>query len=299
MTARRLTIFEGPDGSGKTTAAKTAALNANASYVHLGPLLRVHKHLAGFYVDAMLPALLGYQEVVMDRSWLSERPYGLAFRGGKDRLGLAQTRMLERLALRCGGSLIVCAPPLATCIANVGARGEKVPVELAQVHNHYVMRTPGECCLPSEVIDYTRKQSFSRTEATDPIPHPTRGTAGNWDAAIVLVGEAFGEPKEGDRLYQWPFVSFSPLGCSVWLTEQLEFAGVGEDELLWVNADQLLDSQLLDHLKHKTVIALGKKAARALASQDVTHFEVPHPQSWKRFHSGDEYPLHGVLKEVR
>ena len=39
--SRELTIFEGPDGAGKTTLAKAYAELTGARYVHFGPLPRV------------------------------------------------------------------------------------------------------------------------------------------------------------------------------------------------------------------------------------------------------------------
>ena len=81
-TSAKLTIFEGPDGGGKTTAAEKYAKETGAQYVHFGPLPHVKDSLARVYVEAMMPAILGLQDVVFDRSWLSEIPYGTAFRGG-------------------------------------------------------------------------------------------------------------------------------------------------------------------------------------------------------------------------
>ena len=63
---RRLTIFEGPDGSGKSTAAQAYAEATKAKYVHFPALPQVDKSLGRIYVEAMLPALLGYQDVVFD-----------------------------------------------------------------------------------------------------------------------------------------------------------------------------------------------------------------------------------------
>src|ERR1700743_601382 len=95
-----LIIFEGPDGSGKTSAAKALAKKMNARYVHHGPYSRMGSGLPRIYLESMLPAIYGHQPVVLDRSWLSEIPYGIAFRDGMDRVGIRR-RILERVALRC------------------------------------------------------------------------------------------------------------------------------------------------------------------------------------------------------
>jgi polyphosphate kinase 2 (PPK2 family) len=110
IDSKVLTIFEGPDGSGKTTAAREYAEQTGARYVHFPALPRVKHGLGRMYVEAMLPALLGYHDVVFDRCWLSETPYGEAFREGQDRLTQADRRMLERLALRCGAVVVKCLP---------------------------------------------------------------------------------------------------------------------------------------------------------------------------------------------
>lgn len=121
-TSNKLTIFEGPDGSGKSTLAKRFAKATGARYVHFGPLPKISGSLGRVHVEAMMPALLGYQDVVFDRSWLSEVPYGQAFREGTDRLGDPSREMLDRLALRCGGAVVMCDPGWETVRSNFLAR---------------------------------------------------------------------------------------------------------------------------------------------------------------------------------
>src|SRR5688572_8749665 len=105
-------IIEGPDGGGKTMLATELVIQFDAAYCHFGPLPHVKESLARVYIEAMLPALLGYQAVVMDRSWLSEYPYGMVFRSGQLRLFAEDTRMLERIALRCAARVVLCMPPV-------------------------------------------------------------------------------------------------------------------------------------------------------------------------------------------
>ena len=72
---KNLTIFEGCDGSGKTVAAKEFAEKTGALYYHFDALDGC-ENVSQVFIDAMLPALLGVQDVVFDRSWLSEKIYG-------------------------------------------------------------------------------------------------------------------------------------------------------------------------------------------------------------------------------
>ena len=290
----KLTIFEGCDGSGKSTAAKAFAQATGAKYVHFAALPRVSAGLARMYVEAMLPALLGYQDVVFDRCWLSENPYGVAFREGQDRLGDASRRMLERLALRCGAVLVRCNPGWEAVKQSYMSRKhlemlddvgqlkqvfelyEHEPTDLPEVHHDYTIAYGHP---PYDAIESAR---FER--------HPLDvASAGNWGANTVLIGESFAERKDTDAFYQWPFGSFSNEGCSQWLTDKIDLVDVGEDDLLWVNADQ--DVSFLYDLQPEKIIALGNLAYERLYKLKIQATAVPHPQAWKRFNNGQRYPL--------
>ena len=293
----KLTIFEGPDGGGKSTAAQVYAKATGARYVHFASLPRVNRSLGRVYVEAMLPALLGYQDVVFDRCWLSELPYGVAFREGRDRLTPASRRMLERLAMRCGAVVVRCQPAWDTVRANfMGRKQIEMLDNDGQLKTVYDLYAEQVTDLPEFVYDYTQDDIFSaprlvnRVEAVRFKLHPlATSSAGNWDAKIVLVGEAFAERKDTDAFYQWPFGSFSNEGCSQWLTDKIDLVDVGEDDLLWVNADQ--DVSFLYDLQPEKIIALGNLAYERLYKLKIQATAVPHPQSWKRFNNGQRYPL--------
>jgi len=294
---KKVTIFEGCDGSGKTTAAKRFAEATGARYVHLGPLPRVNHGLARMYAEAMLPALLGYQDVVMDRSWLSEPIYGAAFREGKDRIHFADYRMLERLALRCGAVVVLCDPGYEVVRSNYEARKGiellKNASQLLQVYQTYTTLTTDLVVLP---YDYTRGAPVGELDLDmnrDPC-HPLHvQSAGNWHADTVIVGEAFGEVKDTDLLYQWPFASFSGEGCSRWLAGQLDKIEKSERDLLWLNVGQ--DLSVLYDLPDANIFALGEKAYTTLYAHKIIARAVEHPQYWKRFCHGQKYPLIDLL----
>lgn len=298
-TSKKLTIFEGPDGGGKSTAAKQYAEETGARYVHFGPLPKVKDGLFRMYVEAMLPALLGYQDVVFDRSWLSEKPYGDAFRKGADRLGPVAIRMLERLAMRCGGYVVYCLPPFLTVKQNFFSRKQEEMLndvdQLRAVYGSYLDQKTG---LPHAHYDYTEggvglyESGFIELERMNCHPLQYR-TAGNAHAEILLVGESFADTKNQDPFYQWPFASLDKVGCSHWITEQLDRAGIPESSLLWVNSDQLT-AGMFPH--DGRVIALGAVAHKTLESLGIQHENCPHPQHHRRFHSGDVYQLIELLK---
>lgn len=304
---KNLTIFEGPDGSGKTTAAQEYAAATGARYVHFSAMPHVTKNLPRMYVEAMLPALLGYQDVVFDRSWLSDLPYGVAFREGQQRIDFVAMRMLERVAMRCSTMVVFCDPGFQTCLGNFNSRRHmemlKSGDQLLSVYNGYQM-IRHTTQLPYTNYDYVNHHGIAEY-LIDGLslqcrvgPHNVDLlSAGNINGRVLIVGDEFAERKDCDPLYQAPFVSFSNLGCSRWLTEQLMLQGVDELDLYWLNADQ--DFSMLENLNILGMIALGHRAERRL--EGTTGFEIkslPHPNFWKRFNSHLIYPIGSYIKEI-
>lgn len=307
--SKKLTIFEGPDGSGKTTMAKSLAKETGALYTHLGPFPRVGTGLARLYVEAMLPAVLGYADVVLDRCWLSETPYGEAFREGRDRIGFDRVRLLERLALRCQTRLVLMTPSWLAVKRNFEARKGAEYLEhidqLRQVYNHYedMAMSPGfYTSLPVTTVDAFLFPPGTSTVAIGDFghsfPHPmSMASAGNWHGPVLMVGDSFGPIQDSEPLYQWPFGSLANSGCSLWLARQLSKAGVAENQLLWINADQLDPFTAIR--PDLQVVALGKKAAKKLDELGRANYHLQvHPQAWKRFNAAKDYPLIPLLKEL-
>ena len=294
-------IFEGPDCAGKTTAIESfLKRHPDYLYIHHGAYPQVTTGLARLYADSMSPALMGYQPIVMDRGWLSELPYGVAFRDGRDRLGAANRRHLERLAMRCGAIVILCLPPWENVRSGYVKRKELEYLEnetqLKMVYDFFDKSLVTS--LPLFVYDYTMTPVFKDPPEIYHQSHPiSLRTAGNLNASVLLVGDKFAERGDGDAWFQWPFASLTGDGCSRWLTCQLEEAGISERSLCWINADQL-PSESFDLSQFHTVTALGANACDKLTSMGITHHTEPHPQRWKRFNYHDTYPLITYLKEV-
>lgn len=300
--SKRLTIFEGCDGTGKTTAAKEYASRTGAIYYHFGPLFQVKSGVARMYVEAMLPALLGYQSVVWDRSWLSEVPYGVAFRNGEDRIGFAGRRMLERLAMRCATTVVMCDPGWDAVKASFETGREEMLEDTGQLRKVYDMYRFQRTSLPVERWNYRETSELyishqSRTSAHSLLAQ----SAGNLRAKVHLVGEGFGERKNDDAWYQWPFGSFSRQGCSEWLTTELEAFGIDENQLCWWNADMnltFLRYLLSDDNDPPQILALGSAANAALNELRIKHGLFQHPQYWKRFRGNEPYPLITALRGI-
>ena len=303
MRCRQLTIVEGPDGSGKSTFARAYAVKTQAHYVHFGPLLKMSQQLPRMYVEAMRPALMGWTDVVFDRSWLSESPYGTVYRGGDDRVGPIAQRMLERLAMRCETVVIKCLPPWETVKKNfLSRRSDEYLDDTRQLKEVYTLYQKQKTALPVYHYDYTSGNASSvdvqlKQLRTNPHQLDIR-SAGNFDATCVLVGEGFTEPTQYDAYYQWPFGSFARSGCSYWLTNQLHEANIDERALFWVNCDQPMFWTVLPKVDGTRICALGAKASNVLTKGKIEHTVYEHPQAHKRFSFKTAYKLIPDLKRL-
>jgi len=303
---KRVVIFEGPDGAGKTTLAKAVAKDIDAVYVHCGPFPNVTFNLGRLYAEAMLPALLGYRNVVLDRSWLSEPIYGDAFRGGYSRLSPVDMRMLDRLAWRCAAQVVNCRPPWEVVKENyLSRRAQEMLTTTNQLTDVYQAYREPNTALNMLKFDYTKclgDQAASVMAGLDrlrPIVHQLDSrSGGNPAAKVVLVSGKPRDIAESDLMYQWPFGSFYRIGYEYWLTGQLNVHGIGEDELLWMDLDRfdLVGESLASN---EIFYALGGEAAMALREVPGQEFQlVDHPYEWlKTPQSANQlYPLIELLK---
>lgn len=309
-TSKNLIILEGPDGSGKSTLARRYAQELGFRVLHAGPFPGVDMELPRFYQDMMLPALQGYENVVMDRSWISEEVYGNAYRNGSNRVGRVYRRMLERVAYRCETTVVFCLPPKAVAFDNWQKRKGKEYLKTVdafnKVFNDYQQRSHDGSLtsLPTAYYDFT-KNGDDFPSKTFCLPHRTAlSSAGNIEAPFVLVGDGFGNPKGTDSYFQYPFVSFSNQGVSSWFTRQLDDAGISERSLLWLNSDGPLDEilALINHEPRKLVVIMGTAASERLIpiiDSIGEYIIVAHPQYSKRFmyHENVELDIITRIKE--
>lgn len=298
----KITIFEGPDGSGKSTAARAYAQATGAKYVHMPAMPCVKDNLARMYVEAMMPAILGYQDIVMDRCWLSEAPYGAAFREGQNRLTVASQRMLERLALRCGAVVVMCRPAYEVVKTNyLSRRHLEMLTNESQLKMVYDSYRTVKTALPRIVYDYTRDGSIT-SEVFElaihdmrPSRHPVDiKSAGNLKADIIIIGNNHAERKDCDPWYQWPFASFGEHGCSQWLTNEIDRIGLSEIELLWLGSDQ--DLEFICDLQPKIILTLGDDAYEQLYRLKLFSSKLVHPLTWMMSNPSRHYPLEKILE---
>lgn len=160
-------ILEGPDGGGKTTLAHELSRKmGSALFTHCGAFPNLtSSQLAATYEAAVAPALDGTCDVILDRCWLSERPYGIAFRGGKYRLPTDFRSAIERrLVETTKPLLILCLPPLETCLDVFRARPReeylKNQQQLALVYAGYLQL---QTDLPTWTYDRTKYPSKERS----------------------------------------------------------------------------------------------------------------------------------------
>lgn len=269
MICKDLTILEGPDGGGKSTLAEKYK---GARVVHFGPMLEVTDHLPRMYVEAMLPALLGYQDVVMDRSWLSEPIYAEAMRNGDERLTFIDYRMLERLAARCGTAVVKCLPRLKTCLKTYQSRKEEEYLDeleqLAKVHDGYVnMKTD----LPCFVYDYEESPYPPRLHRTS-AHYAGSNTSGNLFGDILFFIPKPETHASRDTLAQFPGVRFSDSPEDTIpdsLTVDLMAADIPEDRVMfaWDTTDHAT-LRTVDEWRHCSVRFDGQPK-RVICVDDV------------------------------
>lgn len=162
----KLVIFEGPDGSGKSTAARKYADETGSRLVHCGPYLDKGSQLKWIYLEAMLPALMDIDNVVLDRCWISEPIYGHVFRCGTDRLGQKGRDLLESISRASEARVVLCLPPEEVCLKNwlrrrmQGGeylnREEEFRAVWGQYNDRYAIKTLTS--LPVTKFDYTLEQ---------------------------------------------------------------------------------------------------------------------------------------------
>jgi thymidylate kinase len=298
---RRLIILEGCDGTGKTTLGKRLAAWYDAEYIHLDAMLSVTgRGLPRMSLEAMTPALLGHRAVVMDRSWLSELPYGIMARNGDVRISDFDRRMLDRLALTCNAVVINCSTDLDTMLANWQGRKKielvKQQKMITRIWNWYGQNLATATDLP--VIDYDYQQAsvgrvVDQIEVSYPLQHDALTVIGSQREDSVLVVDCRSDPTtDFDSFRQWPCVSFGTGAgshtYSRYVANHLIHHEVPEHVISWTTTAQLektVKEKPFGLFKKNKIITLGSGAwesVMGLSTEGLLRTyniaEVFHPQ---------------------
>ena len=289
----RLTIFEGPDGGGKTTIIKNYFQGHDV--VNHGPYEGIPVILPK-YLKPMLKLRTFPIPMVYDRCWLAESIYGAVYRKGNDRLGSGGIRMLERVAYSVRAVVVLCMPEFHICQDAFNKRkfyGEEYldnDNQLLQVYEGY-KELKYATHLPLIIFDWTRhgyQGLIDLIEINRPRENEGPGI-GHWNPGhvVLMVGEA---PNKGDLV----FVAGRGLkgGCSYWLANYMDRLGIPEGRLYWINAHDVkgkpTDPSFVEHLQPVRTVAFGKTAWAWCKQYGLTNiYECEHPNYWKRFHYND------------
>lgn len=307
-----ITIFEGPDGSGKTTTAKAyarrvAETGQPVTFMHWGEVKKPFEEyldfLARWYITfAKKPELRPH--LIMDRFYFSELMYGPILRK-ENRLGSTE-RMLQRVLLGNETLLVRCDPGIDVIHDNWAAR---IDDELVKDDTHvwaitsaYRETLQDRWPLPVVEFDYTQMHIaalFSIGAEAHRSPRNGGPGMGMFKPGVqLIVGDAPGGKHynaEGD----FPFVGAS--GCSAWLAEEMRYA-TSEGELYWVNVfdrdGAATNMDFIEELNPSAVITLGSAASEAMDRTPFPselRYAFHHPQYHRRFKLGEAYPFISFL----
>lgn len=286
----RLIILAGPDGAGKSTLAKALWKMQGGRLLHFNRQKTLTRaSLARMYTEAMTPAILNYDHIIMDRSWVCERPYADEYWDGDDRLGIQGRRILERIAMRAEACVVFCDPGWETVKTNFQTRKfEDAQSELlddtdqlARIYAAYGLRNTG---MPWVTYDYTKEspgELMARIEQVSTAYHPTEFTAGSMDAPFLIVTPDHPAPADSDSFYRFPMCEHSGAGESRWVALQLAHQGINECYLKWVTSEHLMQANPISRV-YKKVVALGGLAAARCREVQMDHVELPHPTAFKK-----------------
>lgn len=302
-----LLILEGPDGAGKTTLAQRVGELTGRRIVAHGAALGTD-NLAALFWKTLDAAAYEWGErglpYVVDRAWPSEPIYAAVVRDGKDRIGIAFRRMLERRMMTLQGVLVLCLPPYETCREGRAGREEYVGEETGheRVYEMYKTLAAAKPTVPTIVYDRTTESvesMLARAEAVKP-PVPILDGFGFCSPGnAVILGSM---PKSETPYGEYAFTSWCREGCSAWLAERLEAGRIPERRLFWMNALKRDGSDtdctgLREFAEGGArVFALGTYATIRCLKESVPHTPCPHPSDWFKYRAKQTYPLVGLLQ---
>lgn len=300
-------ILEGPDGSGKSTLADWLKTRGY-SYLHNGLYEKESgEQLLQLYSKQLLQAHQLRQNLVIDRSYLSEGIYGDVMRH-EDRLGDHGRRLMQRLTRALGVAEVICLPQWPVVRKNWEDK-RRLPFSVTNRTGDYVDKERKHKAIWARyaAVYWKAKTRFVRYDYRhDDVPRfnwfSTRyypGLIGNYMGGCLIVGEQIANRGRWDT--DLPFYSLK--GVSQYLDGALQLAKVPEHDLAFINAyDDIgnlnVPSDVITNLPNLCqVICLGKEAEKVWAGI-LKSRTVPHPSYWKRFKHADKNGYASMLRRA-
>ena len=287
-------IFEGPDGSGKTTLAakvRQVANTANLHTAHHGPYPGVSANdLAHAYFMSLTPALTYNDTVLMDRSWYSEPIYAKAVRNTESRIVTTHRRMLERAAMSRKAVVVQCLPSLETCLEAYGERPEYAKREqMSEVYDLYAeWIAQGSCDIPT--ILYNRDEPDATSKVLASITDVSRSLPDNkWlgggiplPGCVMVVCSRWRLQGLRSTAVSLPYTSFSaPEAPGPALTQAFEDIGIDESDMYWINIDGAtpLTPDVVEQIQPRLIVCIGNLAQVWAMSNGLDFAYVRQPRS--------------------
>ena len=161
----KLYIFEGCDGTGKTTAAKFLATVLSADYYHFDASthLTTDQYFMR-YLEPVIKSIKDGRPVIFDRCWLSEDIYCNVFHKIPTRKNSTCELFLRKLASR----IIFCEPSQAVVLKNYEAnehnemlRTKEQVIEVYSAYKNLKNRLFDNPLTPITLFDYTQQDILS------------------------------------------------------------------------------------------------------------------------------------------
>ena len=277
-----ITIFEGPDGAGKSTAAEEYAKRTGALYVHFDALYGV-KNIHKYFMEAMAPALMGYRSVVLDRCWHSGPIYDLVFRNLEEH-EQRQTQeictLLDRAASFCRGIYVRCRPDVEVCISNwksrLGDELVKSEQKMRAIHELYG-DNDRNIMIPIVEYDYTEEPTAAYKDSIDwlgsKITAERKEVYGAQQPRVYVVVSSSMEKTDVDTMLDVPGVRFHPNSNEFKLAQDLGPYSVFDDDPVPEELVMYLSPQTNfkhffktfgKHAPRQYLVAIGEEANEAV-----------------------------------
>lgn len=283
-----LIILDGPDCCGKTTLASKfkEKYHDKCSITHLS--YKMAGKMGLYHLAAILHATRKQPDRlhILDRSWISEEIYGHVYRNGPENLFL--NRMIHRIALKYSAVYILCIPhdvneylqffldvykernemydmddqvpriwdcfqSIITANSNEKLQGysgflqsNKTTIEPFAAPHWMVYDMFYDN--PEETIEHSiliASDLFYRQVPQFNSPKNQNGGGHAYGAKLLLLGDhSYGNY----RRCNYPFVGAGSI--NQFLAQQLDLAGIAEEELLWMNVFNPNKGKKIEHLKY-------------------------------------------------